>query len=75
MRTGAWPVTFPAPVWYIARLAGEAGSQESVGLGIDLLPWWESGLYFPDFSLRRMTMRLKILKICSRSPTMLATVT
>jgi hypothetical protein len=49
--------------------------QEPVGRKIDLLRWWESGTYFPDFSLRRMTMRLNIVKICSRSPTLLAAIT
>jgi hypothetical protein len=42
--------------------------------------WWESGpsplaALSPDFSLRRMTMRLEIVKICSRAHTMLATIT
>ncbi|MDP1950438.1 MAG: hypothetical protein Q8K59_04960, partial [Nitrosomonas sp.] len=31
-----------------------------------------SGSYYPDFSLHRMTMRLKIRPICPRFPTLLA---
>ncbi|MDP1949882.1 MAG: hypothetical protein Q8K59_02070 [Nitrosomonas sp.] len=34
-----------------------------------------SGLYYPDFSLHRMTMRLKTRSICPRFLTLLATIT
>jgi hypothetical protein len=30
---------------------------------------WESGPYFTDFSLHIPDMRVKIVKICARSPT------
>ena len=47
---------------------------EPVGLRNNLLRWWESGPNIPDFSLRRPTMRLKIMTICPRSPTVLVTI-
>jgi hypothetical protein len=46
---------------------------EPVGLRMILLRRRESGPNAPDFSLRRPTMRLKIVIICARSPTRLAT--
>ncbi len=33
------------------------------------LQQWESGPYFTDFSLRIPDMRVEIVKICARSPT------
>ncbi len=50
----------------------ERRHQEPVGLSINLLRRWESGPNVPDLSLRRSTMRLKIVTICCRSPIMLA---